>query len=279
MIPIEQRLQYARQQLAYIKSETHNALNPQSLNARLKDIIEFLEYFILGELSDGNPNNVPGTPAQFLDDPTKTRVEFTSGPGAVAQRNAENEARARAGAFSPHVPYGTPQPNYGPAQGYGAPQSPPGRPINTGDITFIPGPPAGQPGTVGGQTVEYIRQDGVHVDSQGNPIGQQRPPLPPNYPKFAQGPGSPARVEILGGTHSAPPATSGTPITNETAQIVAHIPTRPTEAGSTVAPVAGGPYAMIIPPPPPAAPPPPNGTAPPQTLEELRNALPIPLAE
>lgn len=240
----QQRIAMVMRQLAYIKSELHTAFNPQSLRDRMKDLVDAMEFALGGYISDGNPNQIPGVPASLLDDPTKTRVEFTSGPGAVAQAAERAAAAQRASTFTPNLPaFPT---NTGAAQ----PTRAPGSPINNGDVQFVPGPP---PGTnSGGQQVEYVRADGVTVDVNGNPIGarpsgpfangpvEPPPPPAPIFPGADYG-GSPTRVEIVGGpTHRTAPLVPGAPVNNEGAQILSHgAQTRTTEAGRAVLPADG----------------------------------------
>jgi hypothetical protein len=243
----QQKIAMVMKQLAYVKAELHTAVNPMSLRDRVRDFVDAMEFAIGGFVSDGNPNQIPGTPAALLDDPTKTRVEFTSGPGAVIQAQQKAEAIQRSAGFTPHLPsFPTP----GSGQPQPAPRSP-GTPIVNGDVQFVPGPPPGTSTGIGnGQSVEFIRADGVHVDSNGNPIGgapqqnfnpfEEPAPPAPVIPGADYRGGGPTRVEIIGGTHMLPPQIPGAPASNEAAgQIIGHQPSRSTEAGSSVMPTSG----------------------------------------
>jgi hypothetical protein len=96
-LPVEERRRQGAAQLAGTKADLHQALNPQTLQTRHLEIISAIEFVVVGVVSDGNPDVAPGTPAHLLDDPTKIRVEFTSGPGAVQQqREREEELRRKA---------------------------------------------------------------------------------------------------------------------------------------------------------------------------------------
>jgi hypothetical protein len=243
----QQKIQIVMRQLAYVKSELHTAVNPMSLRDRVRDLVDAMEFAIGGYVSDGNPNQIPGTPASLLEDPTRTRVEFTSGPGAVQQQQEREAVRRQTAEFSPNLPAFS--------QAGSMPTLPslrpePGRPIVNGDVQFIPGPPPGTSTGVGnGQSVEFIRADGVHVDSNGNPIGGvQSPRLPAN--PFEEAPPAPlipgadyrggTRIEIVGGTHLSPPRIPGAPASNEAAgQIIGHQPSRTTEAGGNILPASG----------------------------------------
>jgi hypothetical protein len=87
----------AADRLSSCKSDLYQATNTQTIVTRLIEVVDALAIFILGKITDGNPNQTPGLDARLLDDPTKIRVEFTSGPGAVQQqREREAEARKRA---------------------------------------------------------------------------------------------------------------------------------------------------------------------------------------
>ncbi len=268
-------------QIRYIRSESQTAFNAQSIRDRVIDTLNVLEYLLTGQVTSSNPNTVPGTPADLLDDPTKTRVEFTSGPGAAQQRAERDALRASMSAFNPVLP-AFPTPGQPVAA---LPSRESGRPIVNGDVQFIPGPPPGTSTGVGGQTVEYTRSDGTPVDVNGNPIGSA-PPAPafvPFQPAADVAPAAPiipgadyrgaTRVEIIGGTHRAPPRIPGAPVNNEGAQIVGHQPSHSTEAGGQVLPTAG-----LFPGVPAAAEPPPGA---PRTAAEARSALGsiIPLAE
>jgi hypothetical protein len=218
----QQRIAMVMRQLAYIKSELHTAFNPQSLRDRMKDLVDAMEFALGGYISDGNPNQIPGVPASLLDDPTKTRVEFTSGPGAVAQAAERAAAAQRASTFTPNLPaFPT---NTGAAQ----PTRAPGSPINNGDVQFVPGPPPGNP--IG------ARPSGPFANGPVEPP----PPPAPIFPGADYG-GSPTRVEIVGGpTHRTAPLVPGAPVNNEGAQILSHgAQTRTTEAGRAVLPADG----------------------------------------
>lgn len=223
----------ALRQIRYIKSESHNAFNAQSIRDRVIDTLNVLEYMLTGQVTASNPNTVPGTPADLLDDPTKTRVEFTSGPGAVQQRAERDALRAAASAFSPALP-AFPTPGQPTAA---SPSRESGRPIVNGDVQFIPGPPPGVSTGIGGQTVEYIRADGVHVDANGNPLGggaSQASLDPFGHPVPAD------EAAAASGTHMNPPRIPGAPASNEAAgQIIGHQPSRTTEAGGAVLPTSG----------------------------------------
>lgn len=239
----QQRAQIVAKRLAYIKSECHQAVHPTVIRDRLRELIETLEWLLIGDVSNAQPNVIPGVPAGVHDDPSKVRVEFVSGPGAVAAAQA---AVAQIPGYAPD-PFVTPI-------------APPAArvPVNNGDVQFIPGPPPGAPGAVGGQTVEYFGGPGQN--------GAQR-------------------VEFFAGPGAQPPAPPA-PVTNQPQQIVPNPPTLTTEAGGHVAPIPGqrpapGPQTNggghnLFPgfPMPPAPPP-----GAPRTAEEARAVLPIPIAE
>lgn len=241
-LAVAQKFALIRRQLSYIKSECHQAVHPTVIRDRLRDLIEVMEFMLFGGVSNAQPNLIPGVPAGAMDDPSKTKVEFFAGPGTVPQ----------GGAVIMSNPFTAPPP-------------PPAArtPVNNGDVQFIQGPPAGSPGAVGGQTVEYYNG--------------------PNHP----GDAGAQKVEFFG----APPQQAATPVSNQPAQIVAPPPTLTTEAGHAVAPIPGGHgHAGLsrpaVPPelqqifpgiPLEAAPPPPVGV--PLTEEQARSVMPIPLAE
>jgi hypothetical protein len=241
----QQRITIAAKRLAYIKGECHQAVHPTVIRDRVRELIELLEWLLIGEISNAQPHVVPGVPAGIHEDPSKIKVEFTSGPGAVAAAQA---AVAQIPGYHAD-PFSAPV----------APPTPVRGPVNNGDVNFIPGPPPGSPGAVGGQTVEYFGGPG-----QGN--GQ--------HVEFFGGPGAPAQ----------PPA----PVSNQPAQIVPNPPTLTTEAGGPVAPIPGRPANGApavgaglglfpgFPGFPSAAEPPPGA---PRTAEEARTMIPIPLAE
>jgi hypothetical protein len=245
----QQKIAIVMRQLAYVKSELHTAVNPMSLRDRVRDLVDAVEFAIGGYVSDGNPNQIPGTPASLLEDPTRTRVEFTSGPGAVQQQQEREAVRRQTAEFSPNLSAFT-LPGAAPTQPALRPEA--GRPIVNGDVQFIPGPPPGTSTGIGnGQSVEFIRADGVQVDGNGNPIGGVQSPRLPSNP-FEEAPaapiipgadyrgGGPTRVEIVGGTHLSPPRIPGAPASNEAAgQIIGHQPSRTTEAGGNILPASG----------------------------------------
>ena len=155
--------------------------------------------------------------------------------------------------------------------------------------------------------VEYIK-DGQPVDVHGNPLGQPQvqqaafpPPQQAFAPPFPQAPFAPQmypqqqpqqpqqqpyqqpqqplapapriaggdyagdqRVEIYGGAPQPPQ--QNTPVSNQPAQFIHAQPTLSTEAGR-----------QVITPPGTFAAPPSNGT--PQTIDEARRMIPIPLAD
>jgi hypothetical protein len=91
-----ERAQASEARLAQIKSDLATSwAGPQLLAERTREISEVLEFIGCADVADVQPAVVAGTPAALLDDPTRTRVEFTSGPGAVLQaeqRRAEQAA-------------------------------------------------------------------------------------------------------------------------------------------------------------------------------------------
>lgn len=183
-------------QLKHIRAELHQAVNAISLRDRVKDIIDVLEYLITERVTTDQPNVLPGTPAALLEDHSKTRVEFTAGPGAVAAAAA---AAAAAGAtpFQPGSPFAASVPSTSFAASPMHVTAQPGL-VNTGDVNFIPGPPPGSAGVVGsGQRVEYIK-DGVHVDANGVPIGgAPAPALPAGAPANLQEAAAAMPIPIL----------------------------------------------------------------------------------
>ena len=254
----QQKLTHAARTMAHIKSELHQAVHPTVLRDRLKDLIEIMEWLLFGQVSNAQPNIVPGIPANAYEDSSRTRVEFYGGP----QPPQYQVAQARS-------------------------------PINNGDVQFMPGPPPGT--SIGGQSVEYYR-DGQNVDQNGNPTGQQpqfqpQPPLPPQSQQFMiESPPPPApripgadyrggqSVEFSGGPQRPAPIPPGAPVSNQPAQIISTPPTLNTEAGHQVAPIPGYPPHRQEPPNGfPSVPTPHPGT--PQNLEEVRARIPIPLAD
>lgn len=237
----QQALSLITRRMAYIKSELHQSMNIYSLRDRVRELAELVEYALTGQISDAQPNVVPGTPAANIDDPTKTRVEFTSGPGAAMQHQQRNQ------------PQPLWQPNVDPFAPQQAPLPRQTGPVNSGDVQFIPGPPPGVSTGVGGQTVEYVDQYGRQVDSQGRLLNQgvSAPELPRN------------------------------PVSNQPPAIVPSVQSRSVEAGGQVLPppssgFMSSPAAGEIFPGNPAPPPVPGA---PTTLEEARQVLPIPIAE
>lgn len=208
-----------------LRTDLTTAYNPYSLQKILDGTLELMEYMLAGSVTQPNPNHVPGQALDPLDQ-GKAKVEF-----------------------------------------FGGPQQPtrPSEPVrNNGDVNFIPGPPPGSPGAVGGQTVEYY----------GAPPGTQLPggqTAPQVYEANGQ------RVEIFG----APPAPSA-PVSNQPAAIVHGRPPVTVEAGYAIPPAPGGP-------PPPSLPMAPafseqmsghvdiRATKPVPTRDDLLAALPIPV--
>ena len=250
----QQKMQIIGKRLAYIKAELHQSLNVYSINARIRETLDLMEYYLFGAISDAQPNTIPGTPASAIDDPTKTRVEFTSGPGAVMQHQQRQMEQApnwtpTPDPFAPQAQRALPAHSFAPAP-----------PVNTGDVQFIPGPPPGTSTGVGnGQKVEFVDSYGRPVDGNGKLIGQEAQPQNPFPP--------------------APPA--NTPVSNQPPEIRANVQTRPVEAGGHVLPppptgFMSSPAAGEIFPGNPAPPPTPGA---PTTYEEARQVLPIPVMQ
>jgi len=78
VVPQEQRLQHVLPRLAAIRSELYSATYATIVRDRLRETLDLLEFLLTGAVSENQPNQIPGTPASVLDDPTKTRVEFVS---------------------------------------------------------------------------------------------------------------------------------------------------------------------------------------------------------
>ena len=181
------RLTVVQKQLAYLKSELNGSINTIKIRDNVVLVVEALEYLLFGVTSAGDPNYVPGTPASRLEDPTATKVEFTSGPGAVAAAEAKRQQEQIASrpfiptapALAAPVQHGNPVTNGDTSFARSAP------PPNS-DVTFMPSAPGGS-----GQVTEYFDQQGRQIDINGNLIGQQQPPSIPGIPAFV---------------HPAPPA-------------------------------------------------------------------------
>lgn len=247
----QQTLNLISRRMAYIKSELHQAVNIISLRDRVRELAELIEFALIGRVQDAQPNIVPGIPAHQIDDPSKTRVEFTSGPGAALQHQQRVEQQNQGNNWQPVL------------DPFAAPPAPPPRqvgPVNSGDVHFIPGPPPGTSTGVGGQKVEFVDQYGRPVDANGKPIVDQN--AAPDLPR--------------------------TPVSNQPQQIGTNMPTRTVEAGGFVHPTVpptipvtptgflSSPAAGEIFPGNPPLPPPPGA---PTTLEEARQVLPIPVME
>jgi len=230
-----ERLAIAKSRLAYIKSECHQAVNPVSIRDRVRDLISLLEFVLCGEISDAQPNVVPGTPAGQLEDPTKTRVEFFGGPG---NRGVQQELDPF-GMPMPPTYHGPPSPHH--AQQISPPTSRslpsmPRPPVNSSDVHFIPaagGGPVSGGGSSAGQTVEYYDGPGMPAVPGG------RTPTSVEDSDLTRGG---QRVELFGGPPQPAPTVSNMP-----PQIIPNQPTMTTEAGHPVAPTPPSPIRMPIP--------------------------------
>lgn len=197
-----QRMAISQQRLAYIKSECHQAVHPTVIRDRLREVIDVLEFLLFGQISNEQPNLIPGAPANAMDDPSKTRVEFYGGPQPAQQ---------------PANPFAAPSP-------WGAPA--PSAPVTTGDVNFTPSAaPSAQVeyGPVGGasagQRVEYF--DGPPRDNSA-PVS--------NEPHVTAAPNTPTRTTEAGGPVAptppyVPPHSNGAgPQSREEAQRTIPIP-------------------------------------------------------
>lgn len=253
-LQLRQKMSIVQKRFAYIKAELHQSMNIYSLRDRVRELADLMEWYLFGAISDAQPNVIPGTPASAIDDPTKTRVEFTSGPGAAMQHQQRIQEQAPSWAptvdpFAPQAQRALPTNAFAPAP-----------PINTGDVQFIPGPPPGTSTGVGGQKVEFVDKYGRPVDGNGQLIDQGQntsSPFPP------------------------PAMPTNNPVSNQPPEIRANVQTRPVEAGGQVLPppptgFMSSPAAGEIFPGNPAPPPTPGA---PTTFEEARQVLPIPVME
>jgi hypothetical protein len=178
-----QRLAKTQRQLAFLKSEMNTATNPLTIRERLISLVECLEYLLFGQLSNGDPNTIPGTPAELLDTPGKQKVEFTSGPAEVMAAQAQARAKATIAArplFNPNLPALA-----------GPPVVAPSAPVTNGDVQFIKtnppdaqavefyaGPGATSGSNPNGQRVEYVGPNGTPVDENGDPLTAPAPAIP-----------------------------------------------------------------------------------------------------
>jgi hypothetical protein len=179
----QQKISMMVGRIRQLRSDLTSAYNPYSLQKVLDATLEVLEYMLSGAVTQPNPNQIPGQALDPLEQ-GKAKVEFFGGPQPSAPRAPVN---------------------------------------NTGDVHFIPGPPAGSPGAVGGQTVEYYNA----------PPGAQLPAGAAVAESFER---NGQRVEIFGGP-PAPP----TPVSNQPASFIPGRPPVTVEAGGHVP--AGGPVA------------------------------------
>jgi len=235
----QEKIQYVKARLAYIRGECHNAVHPTVIRDRLTELIDVLEWAFFGQVSNEQPHVVPGVPVGQLEDPSRTRVTFVT--------NAEYVGLAPQGL----APQGQrmPLPSE-PPPGSGPPPSlvQGGQPIRSGDVQLMPGPVGGA-GAVGGQTVEFY--NGPAGSGQSNAAGQRveffdqhlaPAALPPvSGPSTGGQAGTPGVPTSPPGYHPQMPIPS---FSNQPQQILYHSqPTLTTEAGGPVAPVP-----MIIPP-------------------------------
>jgi hypothetical protein len=99
-VSAKERALASQERLAQIKADLATSWSvPQLLAERAREIAETMEFIVCGDVADVQPAVVAGTPASLLDDPTRTRVVFTAGPGAVVQaeqRRQEEQAREAA---------------------------------------------------------------------------------------------------------------------------------------------------------------------------------------
>ena len=158
-----QRLMQTQRQLAYIKSEMNGSINTIRIRDNAVLLIDILEYLFFGTATAGDPNFVPGTPASSLEDTRATRVEFTSGPGAVAAAEANRQRQfAASQPFSPTLPAFQQAPA-------------PAEPVRNGDIQFVRTAPPSASVTFGaanpsGQRTEYFDAQGRPVNAEGQLI-------------------------------------------------------------------------------------------------------------
>ena len=241
-----ERLARAQRQFAYIKSEMNGSINTIRIRDNAVLLLDLLEYLFYGETTQGDPNFIPGTPASRLEDPTATRVEFVSGPGAVAQAQQRRMVEGPASMpFAPNMPAFAIAP-------------PPQAPVTNGDTQFIRSAPPSASVTFGatgpsGQKVEYLDAQGRPVDAQGRLIDANGNPIQAAPPWAAAA--SPAPTPFVGPNgYQFPHAGVAQP------------------AQETIAVPSAGPLAAAMMPPAP-----PNGA--PLSHEEAMRMNPIPLAE
>lgn len=174
-----ERLAATQRQMAYIKSELNGSVNSIRIRDNAVLLIEVLEYLFFGRASSGDPNFIPGTPASSLEDTRATRVEFTSGPGAVAAaENLRQRQMSASQPFSPTMP------------AFAQPPAP-AEPVRNGDTQFVRTAPPSAAVTFGatapnGQRTEYFDAQGRPVDhlgrlidANGNPLQAPAPYTPP----------------------------------------------------------------------------------------------------
>lgn len=176
-----QRLMQTQRQLAYIKSEMNGSINTIRIRDNAVLLIDILEYLFFGTATAGDPNFVPGTPASSLEDTRATRVEFTSGPGAVAAAEANRQRQfAASQPFSPTLPAFQQAPA-------------PAEPVRNGDIQFVRTAPPSASVTFGaanpsGQRTEYFDAQGRPVNAEGQLIDTNGNPIPVAPPAAAMAP-------------------------------------------------------------------------------------------
>ena len=182
----QQRSQYIQNRLAYIKGECHNAVHPTVIRDRLTEIIELMEWAFFGRVSNEQPHVVPGVPVNQLEDPSRTRVTFSTDASFMG---------AQPQGLLPSQP-----PSLSP--------TPASQPVRSGDVQFMPGALGGG-GAVGGQTVEFYAGPGQpsaagqRVEFFGTPPSAEPPSAGP------AGSSLPAAGLPVGGLPSAGPPTAG----------------------------------------------------------------------
>ena len=226
----QQRSQYIQNRLAYIKGECHNAVHPTVIRDRLTEIIELMEWAFFGRVSNEQPHVVPGVPVNQLEDPSRTRVTFSTDASFMG---------AQPQGLLPSQP-----PSLSP--------TPASQPVRSGDVQFMPGALGGG-GAVGGQTVEFYAGPGQpsaawqRVEFFGTPPSAEpavSSPLSAGPAGSSPAGSSPPAAGLpIGGAmmwnHSQGPIPT---FSNQPQQILRHTqPTLNTEAGSPVAPTVGAP--------------------------------------
>lgn len=175
-----QKLAAVVSRIRMLRSDCTRALNPYTLRDVLDGTLEVLEFICSGQVTSPNPNQVPGQALNPLDQ-GQAVVHFFGGPQATTS---------------------------------------PGTPVNNnGDVKFIPGPPPGSPGVVGGQTVQFYNGPQGSPHAVANPeAGGQRvefydgPPVTPinNPPSATLGTvgGASAQAVTVEAGHLIPTATA-----------------------------------------------------------------------